>query len=185
MQVRFGQTCLLTPRAHKYRALDEICESIILAYMEKCRAHIDDGRICPRNAKRVTGLCGTCHGITSKSKQCTQPISKYRPWRKYCGRRHKTLQEIANPEWQSDPQATRPSRRNVRRAAILAVTATVTITIGAVTVNAIIGGSPSSDDRLSVQVKVDLNEALHELATAGWFLSAQGRGNSGPSYRRD
>jgi hypothetical protein len=69
------------------------------------------------------------------------------------------------------------------------VTATVVvaITIGAVSVIATGGGSPSNGNRSwSVQVKIDLKEALHELAAvAGWFLSPQSTANSGPSYHRD
>ena len=46
--------------------------------------------MCRRKAKRLNGLCGTCHGITDKWKQCTHPTIRG----KYCGRPHKTLDEI-------------------------------------------------------------------------------------------
>jgi hypothetical protein len=59
--------------------------------MSQCIAYLDDGRQCRRNARRLNGLCGTCHGITAEYKRCTQPVANG----KYCGRSHKTQQEIA------------------------------------------------------------------------------------------
>jgi hypothetical protein len=162
--------------------------------MWKCWAHVDGGRKCPRNATRFTGLCGKCHGITDKWKQCTQPIAKKRPLGKHCGRPHKTLQEIEERKRKSGPQTTQqtPPRRRKPLRAVIKTVAVVTITAGAVTVTltltltGAIGGSPSTGDRsLSVQVEFDLKEALHELATAGWLLSANSTSNSGPSYHSD
>jgi hypothetical protein len=147
--------------------------------MGTCRAHVDDGRMCPRDATRLTGLCGGCHGITTKSRQCTQPISRKRPWAKHCDRQHKTLREIT--------QRTPPRRRSALRAIIKTVIA-VTITVGAVTfaVSETIGGSPGRGDHsLSVQVTVNLKESLGQLATAGWLLSTNSASNLGPSYHSD
>lgn len=161
--------------------------------MWKCRADLDDGRKCPRSTTRLTGLCGKCHGITDKWKQCTQPIGKQRPWAKHCGRQgHKTLQEIEERKRKSGSQTTQqtPLRRRKPLRTVIKTVAVVTITAGAVTVTltltGAIGGSPSTGDRsLSVQVEFDLKEALRELATAGWLLSANSTSNSGPSYHSD
>jgi hypothetical protein len=62
--------------------------------MGQCSARLDDGRMCRRTAKRISGLCGTCHGITSEFRRCTQPVAQNKYWAKYCGRPHKTLEEI-------------------------------------------------------------------------------------------
>jgi hypothetical protein len=73
--------------------------------MDRCWALLDDGHKCTRNAKRLNGLCGFCHGITSEHKRCTQPITKNKRG-KYCGRKHKTREEI---------ESYREARANKRR----------------------------------------------------------------------
>ncbi len=98
---------------------------------------------------------------------------------KHCGRQHKTLREIT--------QRAPPRRRRALRTIIKTVIA-VTITVGAVTfaVNETIGGSPGSGDRsLSVQVTVDLQESLGQLATAGWLPSTNSASNLGPGSYSD
>jgi len=59
--------------------------------MGKCYAHLDNGNKCRRDAKRLNGLCGKCHGITAKYRRCTQPAIRGT----HCGRSHKTQEEIA------------------------------------------------------------------------------------------
>jgi hypothetical protein len=59
--------------------------------MGQCYAYLDNGNRCRRNAKRLNGLCGTCHGITVEYKRCTHPVASGQ----HCGRSHKTLEEIA------------------------------------------------------------------------------------------
>lgn len=81
-----------------------------------------------------------------------------------------------------------PPQRRALRATIKKVVV-VSIAVGAVTfaVTQIWGGSPANGDRssLSVQVTVNLKQALGELATAGWLLITNSTSNSGPSYHKD
>jgi hypothetical protein len=79
--------------------------------MGQCRAELDDGKRCRRNAKRLDGLCGTCHGITVEYKRCKQPVKK---GRMRCGRAHKTREEITAHR---AAQSHRSSQRPVRSAA--------------------------------------------------------------------
>jgi hypothetical protein len=73
-----------------------------------------------------------------------------------------------------------------RRGRRLTISATVTAAaVGvALTLNASLGGSSAAGDSLTVQVKVDLTQAISGLAKLG-FLKTQGRNLSGPSYGTD
>jgi hypothetical protein len=162
----------VTHVASDAQVLDETRVSLTLAYMGTCRARVDDGQMCSRDATRLTGLCGRCHVITVRSAQCMQPISKKRPFGKHCGRRHKAA-----------PERRRRAVRNIIKTVIA-----VTITFGAVTIaiNETIGGSSGTRVRsFSVQVTVDLKESLGQLATAGWMLSTNSPSNLGPRYYSD
>lgn len=81
--------------------------------MGKCYEHLDNGRPCPRNARQLNGRCGKCHGITALWKHCTQPAVKG----KYCGRDHKTLDEIAEHRASKLSQSRSRSRNRRRRSA--------------------------------------------------------------------
>jgi hypothetical protein len=78
--------------------------------MARCYARLDNGNKCMRNAKRLAGLCGTCHGITAEWKRCTQPVRRG----KHCGRRHKTLEEIAQHRGASGSRRKASPRRTPR-----------------------------------------------------------------------
>jgi hypothetical protein len=73
--------------------------------MAQCREFLDNGNRCRRNATQLNGRCGKCHGITAEWRRCTQPATRG----KYCGRNHKTLEEIA------DHKAAARARRNRNR----------------------------------------------------------------------
>src|ERR1022692_1493811 len=78
--------------------------------MGQCYAYLDDGKRCRRNAKRLNGLCGTCHGITVEYKRCTQPVVSGT----YCGRLHKTQEEIAEHRASRSSRSRKRSSRSAR-----------------------------------------------------------------------
>jgi hypothetical protein len=73
--------------------------------MAQCREYLDNGNRCRRSTAQPNGRCRTCHGITSEWKRCTHTAARG----KYCGRKHKTLEEIA------DHKAAAQARRNRSR----------------------------------------------------------------------
>jgi hypothetical protein len=73
--------------------------------MAQCREYLDNGNRCRRSIAQPNGRCRTCHGITSEWKRCTHTAARG----KYCGRKHKTLEEIA------DHKAAAQARRNRSR----------------------------------------------------------------------
>ena len=73
--------------------------------MAQCREFLDNGNRCRRSTTQLNGRCRTCHGITSEWKRCTHTAARG----KYCGRRHKTLEEIA------EHKAAARARRNRNR----------------------------------------------------------------------
>jgi hypothetical protein len=77
--------------------------------MAQCYEHFDNGHVCRRKAKRLNGLCGKCHGITQEWKHCTQPARG-----KYCGRDHRTLDEIAEHRARAGQRKNSSRRTNIR-----------------------------------------------------------------------
>jgi hypothetical protein len=77
--------------------------------MAQCNELFDNGHKCPRKATQLNGRCRKCHGIRSDWGHCTQPATKG----KYCGRNHKTVEEIA--EHKAAAQAAARARRNRSR----------------------------------------------------------------------
>jgi hypothetical protein len=77
--------------------------------MAQCNEFFDNGHKCPRKATQLNGRCRKCHGIRSDWRHCTQPATKG----KYCGRKHKTVEEIA--EHKAAAQAAARARRNRNR----------------------------------------------------------------------
>lgn len=73
--------------------------------MAQCYEFFDNDHQCRRKATQPNGRCGKCHGITAEWKHCTQRATKG----KYCGRNHKTLEEIA------EHKAAARARRNRSR----------------------------------------------------------------------
>src|SRR5579872_4285622 len=84
---------------------------------DKCSAYRDDGVPCRRKVNRLNGLCGTCHGITVKYKQCTKHIAKDRPFDTHCGDSHRTLEEIEAHKAARSKSRTASSRRGNRTTA--------------------------------------------------------------------
>jgi hypothetical protein len=77
--------------------------------MAQCYEHFDNGHVCRRKATRLSGLCGKCHGITEEWKHCTQPARG-----KYCGRNHKTLDEIVEHRAQARRSRSSSRRTDIR-----------------------------------------------------------------------
>jgi hypothetical protein len=77
--------------------------------MAQCYEHFDNGHVCRRKATRLNGSCGKCHGITEEWKHCTQPARG-----KYCGRDHRTLDEIVEHRARARRSRSSSRRTNIR-----------------------------------------------------------------------
>jgi hypothetical protein len=90
----------------------------------------------------------------------------------------------SRPSSHAEPTLRRP--RKTARAAGIAVTFVAAVTIGPFVFNAMFSGSSGNNERLSMQVKTDLNKAIIGLTALG-FRRAQGPQShtSGPSYYAD
>jgi hypothetical protein len=85
---------------------------------------------------------------------------------------------------EDQPALSHPSKSG--RGVTLTVTAAAMIMIGALTVTALFGGSSNGRNDLTVQVKVELNNALSALASLGFrIVRSPNSTASGPSYRTD
>jgi hypothetical protein len=80
--------------------------------MAQCREFLDNGNRCRRSTTQLNGRCRTCHGITSEWKRCTHIAARG----KYCGRKHKTVEEIAEHKAAARARRNRSRSRSPRAA---------------------------------------------------------------------
>jgi transposase-like protein len=86
------------------------------------------------------------------------------------------------------PAQPEPQRRtNILRNVAVGFMVTAVLAIGPLVISETLSGSAAAGNSLSVQVKIDLNKALSELAIALGLHSTQGPGSrtSGPNYYPD